>query len=144
MKRYEILMATDGSKWGHKAEIAAMKIARSYNVRMAAIYVAVARKDSEREELAARGEEVLNNVVLEGTGMGIEVDNILIGVSIQRMPKKGGHAESIAKAILDAAEKYKVHTIVLGSKGESEFDREVGSVALQVVKKAGCTVLVAR
>jgi len=43
-----------------------MKITRSYNIRMAAIYVAVAKKDSDREELVAHGEEVLKHVV----GMG--------------------------------------------------------------------------
>ena len=144
MTRYEILLATDGSQWGHKAEIAAMKIARSYEIRMAAIYVAVARKDSAREELVAKGEEVLNSVVEMGAGMGIQVDKILVGVSMHHMPKRGACAESIAKAILDAAGKYKVHTIVLGSKGESEINPEIGSVALEVVKKTKCTVLVAR
>jgi len=43
-----------------------------------------------------------------------------------------------------AAEKYKTHTIVLGGKGESEINPELGSVALAVVKKARCSVLVAR
>ncbi|MCL7412202.1 MAG: universal stress protein [ANME-2 cluster archaeon] len=144
MTKYEILMATDGSVWGKKAEIAAMKIARSYDIRIAAIYVAVARKDSVREELVAKGEEVLKRVVEIGEEMGIEVHKILVGVSIQRMPKKGQCAESIARAILDAADQYRVHTIVMGSKGESEFDHEMGSVALEVVRKARCTVLVAR
>lgn len=144
MTKYEILLATDGSVWGKKAEIAAMKIARSYNIRMAAIYVAVARKDSTREELVAKGEEVLKRVVETGEEMGVDVHKILVGVSIQRMPKQGICAESIAKAILEAAGQYKVHTIVMGSKGESEFDEEMGSVALEVVRKAKCTVLVAR
>ncbi len=144
MTRYDILLATDGSKWGHKAEIAAIKITKSYGIHMAAIYVATALKDSEREEMAAKGEEVLNNVVMEGAAMGVDVDKMLLGVSMQRMPKKGACAESIAKAILDAAEKSRVHTIVLGSKGENEFNQEMGSVALEVVKKAKCTVLVAR
>ncbi|MCL7412669.1 MAG: hypothetical protein M8353_03505 [ANME-2 cluster archaeon] len=43
-------------------------------------------------------------------------DFLHVGVSIQRMPKKGLCAESIARAILDAAEQYRVHTIVMGSK----------------------------
>ncbi|TFH43911.1 MAG: universal stress protein [ANME-2 cluster archaeon] len=144
MTKYEILMATDGSVWGKKAEMAAMKVARSYDISMAAIYVAVARKDSTREELVAKGEDVLKHVVEMGEKMGVEVHKILVGVSIQRMPKKGLCAESIAKAILDAAEQYNVHTIVMGSKGESEFNHEMGSVALEVVRKARCTVLVAR
>ncbi|TFH47422.1 MAG: universal stress protein, partial [ANME-2 cluster archaeon] len=125
MTRYEILVATDGSQWGHKAEIAAIKITRSYDIRMAAIYVAVAGKDSAREELVAKGEDVLKHVVEMGEEMGVEVHKILVGVSIQRMPKKGLCAESIAKAILDAAEQYSVHTIVMGSKGESEFNQEM-------------------
>ena len=54
MTQYEILLATDGSDCARKAEMAAMKITKSYNIRMAAIYVAVAKKDSEREELVSR------------------------------------------------------------------------------------------
>ncbi len=144
MTKYEILVATDDSEYARKAEIAAMKITRSYNIRMAAIYIAVGRKDSEREERVAHGEEVLNRVVETGAGMGVEVHKILVGVSMQRMARQGAMAETIARAILDAADKYKVHTIVLGGKGETEINPELGSVALAVVKKAKCTVLVAR
>ncbi len=144
MTRYEILVATDGSDYARKAEIAAMKITRSYSIRMAAIYVAVARKDSEREELVSRGEEVLDSVVETGAAMGVDVQKILVGVSMQRMPKIGARADTIAHAILDAAQKYKVHTIVLGGRGESEINPELGSVAEAVVRKAKCTVLVAR
>lgn len=144
MTKYEILVATDGSEYARKAEIAAMKIARSYNIRMAAIFIAVGSKDSEREERIAKGENVLNRVVEEGERMGVEVHKLLVGVSMQRMSQKGAMADTIARAILDAADKYKVHTIVLGGKGESEINPELGSVALAVVKKAKCTVLVAR
>ena len=144
MIKYEILLATDGSECARKAEIAAMKITRSYNIRMAAIYIAVARKDSEREELVTRGEDVLTRVVEAGADMGIEVNKILVGVSMQRMSKMGGRAETIANAILDAAQKYHVQTIVMGGEGETEIDPELGSVAQAVVRKAKCTVLVAR
>ena len=144
MTKYEILLATDGSVCARKAEIAAMKITRSYNIRMAAIFVAVAKKDSQREELIARGEEVLKRVVETGADMGIDIHKILVGVSMQRMPKKGAHAEIIAHSILEAAGKYKVHTIVMGSEGETEIDPELGSVAQAVVGKAKCTVLVTR
>ena len=144
MTKYEILLATDGSDCGRKAEIAAMKVTRSYNIKMAALYVAIAKKDSEREELVSHGEEVLGRVVEMGTDMGIEVHKILVGVSMQRIPKMGARAEIIAHAILEAAEKYKVHTIVMGGEGETEIDPELGSVAQAVVRKARCTVLVAR
>ena len=142
--RYEILLATDGTDYARKAEIAAVKIAQSYKIKIAAIYVAVARKDSEREELVARGEEVLEEVIDSGDGMGVEVHKLLVGVSMQRMPRMGARAETIAQAILDAAEKYHVHTIVMGSRGENEINPELGSVAQAVVRKAMCTVLVAR
>ena len=142
--RYEILLATDGSDCASKAEIAAMKIARSYNIRMAAIYIAVAEKDGEREEMVAHGEEVLTRVVDMGADMGVDVHKILVGVSMQRMARMGARAETIAKAILDASEKYMVHTIVMGGEGETEIDPELGSVAQAVVRKAKCTVLVAR
>ena len=144
MTHYEILLATDGSDCGRKAEIAAMKITKSYNIKMAAIYVAVAKKDSEREELVSHGEEVLGRVVEMGDDMGIDVHKILVGVSMQRIPKMGARAEIIAHAILEAAEKYKVHTIVMGGEGETEINPELGSVAQAVVKMAKCTVLVAR
>jgi len=144
MTKYEILLATDGSVCARKAEIAAMKITRSYNIRMAAIFVAVAKKDSQREELIARGEEVLKRVVETGADMGIDIHKILVGVSMQRMPKTGAHAEIIAHSILEAAGKYGIHTIVMGSEGETERDPELGSVAQAVVGKAKCTVLVTR
>lgn len=144
MTQYDILLATDGSDWAKKAESAAIEISRFYKIRMAAIYIAIARKDSAREELVARGEEVLSRVVELGEKNGVKVDKILVGMSMQRMPKRGACAEAIAKAILDAAEEHNVHTIVMGSKGESEFNPEIGSVALEVVKKSKCSVLVAR
>ncbi len=144
MTRYEILLATDGSDYGKRAEIAAMKITRSYNIRMAAIYVAVAKKDGEREELVAHGEEVLKKVVETGAHMGVDVHKILVGVSMQRIPKIGARAEIIANAILEAALTYKVHTRVMGSEGETEINPELGSVAQAVVRRAKCTVLVAR
>lgn len=144
MTKYEILVATDDSEYARKGEMAAMKIARSYNIRMAAIYIAVGSKDSEREERIAKGEKTLNRVVEEGAKIGVEVNKLLVGVSMQRMPQMGAMADTIARAILDAAEKYQVHTIVLGGKGESEINPELGSVALAVVKKARSTVLVAR
>ena len=144
MTKYEILLATDGSECARKAEIAAMKITRSYNIRMAAIFVAVAKKDSQREELIARGEEVLKRVVETGADMGIDIHKILVGVSMQRMPKTGAHAEIIAHSILEAAGKYEIYTIVMGSEGETERDPELGSVAQAVVGKAKCTVLVTR
>ncbi|MDD5473105.1 MAG: universal stress protein [Candidatus Methanoperedens sp.] len=142
--KYEILLATDGTDCARKAEIAAMKITKSYNIRMAAIYVAVARKDSEREELVAQGEEVLKRVVEMGADMGVDIRKLLVGVSMARMPRMGDRAEVIAQAILDAAEKFKVHTIVLGGEGETEVNPELGSVAQAVVRKARCTVLVSR
>ena len=144
MTRYEILLATDGSDCAKKAEIAAMKITKSYNIRMAAIYVAVAKKDSQREELVTHGEEVLEKVVEMGSDMGIDIHKILVGVSMQRMPKIGARAEVISHAILEASEKYKVQTIVMGGEGETEIDPELGSVAQAIVRKAKCTVLVAR
>lgn len=142
--KYEILLATDGSECARKAENAAMKISSTYNIRMAAIYIAVAKKDSDREEMVAHGEEVLTRVVDLGAGMGVDVHKILVGVSIQRMARMGARAETIAQAILDAAGKYRVHTIVMGGEGETEIDPELGSVAQAVVRKAKCTVLVAR
>ncbi len=144
MTKYEILLATDGSECARKAEIAAMKITQSYNIRMAAIFVAVAKKDSEREELIAHGEEVLKRVVEKGADMGVDIHKILVGVSMQRMPEKGARAQIIAHSILEAAGKYGVHTIVMGSEGETERDPELGSVAQAVVGKAKCTVLVTR
>lgn len=142
--RYVILVATDGSQMAKKAEMAAIRIAKSYNVSIAAMYVAVTKKDSEREELVAKGERVLKEVVDVGEQMGVDIHKVLMGVSMRTMSKKGARANAVAMAILDAAEKYDVHTIVVGSKGESEINPELGSVALEVVKKARCTVLVAR
>lgn len=144
MTKYEILLPTDGSVCARKAEIAAMKIAKSYNISMAAIFVAVAKKDSEREELIAHGEEVLKRVVEKGADMGVDIHKILVGVSMQRMPEKGVCAEIIAHSILEAAGKYKVHTIVMGGEGETEIDPDLGSVAQAIVRNAKCTVLVAR
>ncbi len=60
------------------------------------------------------------------------------------MRKQGAQADTIANAILEATQKYEVCIIVLGGKGESEINPELGSVSQAAVRKTKCTVLVAR
>jgi len=132
MARVEVLLATDGSESAKKAEIAALKITRSYNIRMAALFVAQVKSEDESEKIINYGEQVLNAVVEDGNSMGIEVQKIL---------KVGNPAETI----LNVAKSLKVHTIVLGSEGKKGIKRVLlGSVAESVVRNAECTVLVAR
>ena len=132
MARVEVLLATDGSESAKKAEIAALKITRSYNIRMAALFVAQVKSEDESEKIINYGEQVLNAVVEDGNSVGIEVQKIL---------KVGNPAETI----LNVAKSLKVHTIVLGSEGKKGIKRVLlGSVAESVVRNAECTVLVAR
>ncbi len=132
MARIEVLLATDGSESAKKAEIAALKITKSYDIRMAALFVAQIKSEDESQKIINFGEQVLNAVVEDGKNMGVEVQKIL---------KVGNPAETI----LDVAKNLKVHTIVLGSEGKKGIKRVLlGSVAESVVRNAECTVLVAR
>ena len=132
MTKVEVLLATDGSESAKKAEIAALKITKSYNIRMAALYVVNVPSTSGQAELIRYGEKVLDEVTEDGKKMGIEVQKIL---------KLGSPAETI----LNVAKSLKVHTIVMGSEGKKGLKRVLlGSVAENVVRNAECTVLVAR
>lgn len=132
MSKVEVLLATDGSESAKKAEIAALKITKSYNIRMSALFVVNVPSTSERTELIKYGEKVLDEVVAEGKKMGVEVQKIL---------KIGSPADTI----LNVAKSLNVHTIVVGSEGKKGIKRVLlGSVAENVVRNAECTVLVAR
>ena len=132
MAKVEVLLATDGSESAKKAEIAALKITKSYNIRMAALFVVNVPSASERDELIKYGEKVLDEVVEDGKKMGVEVQKIL---------KLGSPAETI----LNVSKSLNVHTIVMGSEGRKGIKRVLlGSVAENVVRNADCTVLVAR
>jgi len=132
MQKIEVLLATDGSESAKKAEIAALKITKSYNIRMAALFVANVPSTTEQNETIKYGEKVLDEVVFNGKEMGVEVQKIL---------KLGSPAE----AILHVAKTLKVHTIVVGSEGKKGVKRVLlGSVAENIVRNAQCTVLVAR
>lgn len=132
MPKVEVLLATDGSESAKKAEIAALKITKSYNIRMAALFVVNVPSTSDRGELIKYGEKVLDEVMADGRKMGVEVQKIL---------KLGSPAETI----LNVSKNLKVHTIVMGSEGRKGLKRALlGSVAENVVRNAECTVLVAR
>lgn len=132
MPKVEVLLATDGSESAKKAEIAALKITKSYNIRMAALFVVNVPSISDRGELIKYGEKVLDEVMADGKKMGVEVQKIL---------KLGSPAETI----LNVAKNLKAHTIVMGSEGRKGLKRALlGSVAENVVRNAECTVLVAR
>jgi len=132
MTKVEVLLATDGSESAKKAEIAALNIAKSYNIRMAALYVVNVPSTSEQPELIKYGEKILDEVAEDGKRMGIDAQKIL---------KLGSPAETI----LNVAKSLKVHTIVMGSEGKKGLKRVfLGSVAENVVRNAECSVLVAR
>jgi len=132
MGKVEVLLATDGSESAKKAQIAALRISKSYNIRMAALYVVNVPSTSEQAELIKYGEKVLDEVVEDGRKMGVEVQKIL---------KLGSPSETI----LNVSKSLKVHTIVVGSEGKKGIKRVLlGSVAESVVRNAECTVLVAR
>ena len=132
MPKVEVLLATDGSESAKKAEIAALKITKSYNIRMAALFVVSVPSTTERDELIKYGEKVLDEVVADGKKMG---------VSVQKILKLGSPADTI----LNVAKNLKVHTIVMGSEGKKGLKRALlGSVAENVVRNSESTVLVAR
>jgi len=132
MAKVEVLLATDGSESAQKAEIAALKVTQSYNIRMAALYVVNVPSTSGQPELIKFGEKVLDEVAEDGKKIGIEVQKIL---------KLGSPAETI----LNVAKSLNVHTIVMGSEGKKGLKRVLlGSVAENVVRNAQCSVLVAR
>jgi len=132
MGKVEVLLATDGSESAKKAEIAALRISKSYNIRMVALYVVNVPSTSEQTELIKFGEKVLDEVVEDGKKNGIDVQRIL---------KLGSPSETI----LNVAKSLNVHTIVVGSEGRKGIKRVLlGSVAENVVRNAQCSVLVAR
>jgi len=132
MGKVEVLLATDGSESAKKAEVAALRISKSYNIRMAALYVVNVPSTSEQAEIIKYGEKVLDEVVEDGKKLGVEVQKIL---------KLGSPSETI----LNVSKSLKVHTIVVGSEGKKGIKRVLlGSVAENVVRNAECTVLVAR
>jgi nucleotide-binding universal stress UspA family protein len=132
MPKVEVLLATDGSESAKKAEIAALKITKSYNIRMAALFVVNVPSTTERDELIKYGEKVLDEVVADGKKVDVPVQKIL---------KLGSPADTI----LNVAKNLKVHTIVMGSEGKKGLKRALlGSVAENVVRNSECTVLVAR
>jgi len=132
MAKVEVLLAVDGSESAKKAEIAALKITKSYNIRMAALYVVNVPSTSEQAELIKFGEKVLDEVAEDGKKMGVEVQKIL---------KLGSPADTI----LNVAKSLQAHTIVMGSEGKKGLKRVLlGSVAENVVRNAQCSVLVAR
>jgi nucleotide-binding universal stress UspA family protein len=132
MGKVEVLLATDGSESAKKAEIAALRISKSYNIRMAALFVVNVPSTSEQAEIIKYGEKVLDEVFEDGKKMGVEVQKIL---------KLGSPSETI----LNVSKSLKVHTIVVGSEGKKGIKRVLlGSVAENVVRNAECTVLVAR
>jgi nucleotide-binding universal stress UspA family protein len=132
MGKVEVLLATDGSESAKKAEIAALRITKSYNIRMAVLYVVNVPSTSEQAELIKYGEKVLDEVVEDGKKNGI---------AVQRILKLGSPSETI----LNVAKSLKVHTIVVGSEGRKGIKRVLlGSVAENVVRNAQCTVLIAR
>jgi len=132
MGKVEVLLATDGSESAKKAQIAALRISKSYNIRMAALYVVNVPSTSEQAEIIKFGEKVLDEVVEDGKKMGVEVQKIL---------KLGSPSETI----LNVSKSLKVHTIVVGSEGKKGIKRVLlGSVAENVVRNAECSVLVAR
>lgn len=122
----------DGSESAKKAQIAALNIAKAYNIRMAALYVVNVPSTSEQAELVKYGEKILDEVAEDGKKMEIEIQKIL---------KLGSPAETI----LNVAKILNVHTIVMGSEGKKGLKRVLlGSVAENVVRNAQCSVLVAR
>ncbi|MCX9010326.1 MAG: universal stress protein [Candidatus Methanoperedens sp.] len=130
----EILLATDGSPQAKKAERAAIGIAKSYNIRIAALFVVnimSAHSASERARSVKQGEKILDEVAAEGRKLGIEVQKVL---EIGR----------IGNTILKVAKDLRVHTIILGCEGRNGLRFLVGSVTDRVVRNAECTVLVAR
>ncbi len=132
MGKVEVLLATDGSESAKKAEIAALRISKSYNIRLAALYVVNVPSASDQAELIKYGEKVLDEVVEDGKKNGMVVQRIL---------KIGSPSETI----LNVAKSLKAHTIVVGSEGRKGIKRVLlGSVAENVVRNAECTVLVAR
>lgn len=130
----EILLATDGSKRAKKAERAALRLSKAYNLRIAALFVVNfmnAHSASERDKTIRQGEKVLNEVAAEGKKLGVEVEKIL----------EIGHT---GNAILKVSKALKVHTIVMGSESRNVLRFLSGSVTGKVLKNAECTVIVAR
>jgi len=81
-------------------------------------------------------------MLLGWDGHGVDIHKILVGVSMQRIPKSGHGQRSLHMRYWKLPKNTKSILSLWAGEGETEIDPELGSVAQAVVRKAKCTVLV--
>jgi nucleotide-binding universal stress UspA family protein len=124
--RKPVLVATDGSAYGHAASIAAIFFAKQCGSRL----IALSAMRSEGDRAAA--EANVNRVVEQAR---------LDGVVVETLTPVGKPYD----AIVEAAKGYDVGLIAIGGFGKTAPRRFLtGSIVEKVVGRAGCAVLVVK
>lgn len=124
-----ILVATDGSRYGDAATLAAVAVAREKGYPLTAVSAVLASHSAERRREA---EAAVQRVKDSLSGSGIEVSG-MVGE---------GRPEQV---IIDKARETGADLIVMGTHGRTRMDRVLlGSVSERVIGQAECPVLLVK
>jgi nucleotide-binding universal stress UspA family protein len=138
----KILVSTDGSENAGRAVDVALKLAKEFNSELLIVHVvketvprlypSIRHKPEDSEE--SEGKDIVDQAVEKATSESVKASGRVLTAP-----------NSVAEAILDAAESEKVNLIVVGTRGLGGFERLLlGSVSNAIIAHAHCSVLVVR
>lgn len=142
MEYHNILVPTDGSVYSEVAVSRAIEIAKTSQAKLTALYVVshFIEVGSEFRELMAGLTKVLEEQGRRALAKAKELAE-KEGVKIETVIEYGEPSEKI----LEVAREGKFDLIVIGSKGRTGVNKFLmGSTSQRVVRRAHCTVMVAR
>jgi nucleotide-binding universal stress UspA family protein len=136
----KVLIATDGSEKNQPAVMKGLEIARVCGSDLYAIYVI-----DETPFTTAQTEVLTADVYMqlkdEGEKAILQVKRMADGLKVETLVLSGRPAH----VITEFAAENKVDLIVVGSQGKSGLERLLlGSVAENIIRMAGCMVLVVK
>lgn len=124
-----ILLATDGSRFGEAATVAAANVSKCCGTPVTVVGAMVPSHSAERQN---SGREAVERAVEYLKKEGVEADRLV----------ENGEADAV---IVGAADKIGADLIVMGTHGRTGWERVVvGSVAERVIGQAKCPILVVK
>ena len=127
-----LLLATDGKKHSEKAVNYAFDLASLRKMPLHIVFVVSPKAEEDKERIVHFGKDVLEKLKQRGAQKDVKVTTML-------------EVGSPYETILDASEKVKADTIVVGTSGKTSIDRVlIGSVSEYVVRNSKCTVIVVK
>jgi nucleotide-binding universal stress UspA family protein len=128
----KLLLATDGKKHSEKAVKYAFDLASSRKTPLHAVFVVSPKAEEDQEKIARFGKDALEKLKQSGAQKDIKITTML-------------EVGSPYEKILEASEKVKADTIIVGTSGKTSIDRVlIGSVSEYVVRNSKCTVIVVK